>query len=344
MRLIPAACAVSAVLFAAVPVLADDNAPAVPKAVKLVDVVDELHAGKAREIFIEGPAVDADGSVLFSDEAHLPESRILKWDPAARKLTVWREKANRANGMTFDAEGRLITCEGSRNPGGARRVARRERDGTVTVLADSYGGKKLNSPNDAVVDRAGRVWFTDACYLKPKDDVEQDCEGVYRIDRPGTPQAKVVRVLGKGEVVRPNGIAVSTDEKTLYVSDSPGEKGVRELLLAYDIAADGSLSGRRVVYDFGPERGIDGMRLDRDGLIYGTAGAGAKSGIYVIDPRDRSSPGKLVMTVPLPETPGNCAWGGPDGRTLYVTASRGLYAIRFPARGSGLFPAALSAP
>ena len=329
--------AAPAALWAAADASADRAAP-MPRAERLVDVIDALHGGKDREIFVEGPAVDAAGNVLFSDEAHRPESRILKWDPAKRELTVWREKAGRANGMTFDRQGRLIACEGSRAPGGNRRVVRYETDGSLTVLADKHAGKKLNSPNDAVVDGQDRVWFTDPRYVGDRSDMEQESEAVYRIDHPGTDKSAVVRVLGKGEVLRPNGIAVSPDGSTLYVADSPADRGARRLLLAYRIGADGSLSGRRVLHDFGENRGVDGMRLDRSGRIYGTAGSGKTSGIYVFDPK-RPDNDTLVQVIPLPETPGNCGWGGPDGRTLYVAATRSLYALRLGTPGFGVFPA-----
>jgi len=258
-------------------------------------------------------------------------------------LTVGRENANRANGMTFDRQGRLLTCEGSRNPGGTRRVARYEADGKVTVLAETYDGKKLNSPNDVVVDAQDRVWFTDPRYVAG-DVLEQPGEFVYRIDNPGEAGAKTVRVLGPGEVVRPNGICVSPDGKTLYVADSPQStlEGSKRLLLAYDISADGSLANRRVVHDFGKGRGIDGMRVDRKGLIYGTAGVAGKTsdaGIYVFDPSPNIGGKSLLRVIPVPETPGNCCWGGEDGRTLYVTASRSLYAMRLDTPGYVVFPA-----
>jgi gluconolactonase len=305
---------------------------------KLLDVLDLLHAGAAREIFAEGPAVDERGAVFFTDESHLPESRILRYDPAAKALTVHRERAGRANGMTFDRRGRLIACEGSRAPGGNRRVARYEPDGSVTTLADRYNGRRLNSPNDVTVDQLNRVWFTDPRYIGPREDIEQDCEAVYRIDHPGTGRARVVRVLGRDWVARPNGIAVAANGATLYVADTPLSPGTRNRLLAFSIRADGSLTGGRIVVELGEGRGIDGFRLNRRGIIYAAVidrRDGGRSGIAEIDPNGAG----WVRLIPTPEVPGNCAWGGPDGRTLYVTASRSLYSLECETPGYVLYPA-----
>src|SRR5262245_27753167 len=163
--------------------------------------------------FLEGPAVDAAGNVFFSDIAG---NRILKMD-AKGVVTTFRADSGRTNGNCFDAEGRLISCEGGEQGPGRRRVVRTDlRTGEVTVLTEKYDGKRYNSPNDCCVDAAGRIWFTDPRYGADRTDLEMDVEGVYRVD----PAGKVTRMLTQKEIDRPNGIAVSPDNKTLYVIDS----------------------------------------------------------------------------------------------------------------------------
>src|SRR5262245_31064702 len=164
--------------------------------------------------FLEGPAADAAGNVFFSD---IQGSRILKMD-AKGTVTVFREDSGRTNGNTFDAQGRLISCEGAENgPGGRRRIVRTDmQTGKVEVLTERYEGKRYNSPNDVVVDVAGRIWFTDPLYAPDRSIMEHEYEAVYRIDTDG----KVTRVITQPAIGRPNGIAVTPDGKTLYVVDS----------------------------------------------------------------------------------------------------------------------------
>src|SRR5262245_80164 len=168
--------------------------------------------------FFEGPAVDEQGTVFFSD---ITGNRILKMT-ARGEVSVFREDSGRANGNAFDAQGRLISCEGfGLGPGGRRRLVRTEtKTGKITVLTERYDGKRYNSPNDVCVDGQGRIWFTDPRY-GDRSGMEMDVEGVYRID----PEGQVTRVLGQPDVQKPNGIAVSPDDKALYVVDSNDEKG-----------------------------------------------------------------------------------------------------------------------
>jgi gluconolactonase len=282
--------------------------------------------------FLEGPAVDGAGNVFFSDIAG---NRILKMD-AKGTVTTFRADSGRTNGNCFDAEGRLISCEGGEQGPGRRRIVRTDmKTGAVTVLTDKYDGKRYNSPNDCCVDGKGRIWFTDPRYAADRSDLEMDVEAVYCIDN-----GKVRRVLTQKEIDRPNGIAVAPDDKTLYVIDSHPKEGGNRKIWAFDLAGDGSLSRQRLVYDFGKGRGGDGMRVDVSGNLWVAAGINrprgnpgesldVPAGVYVISPA-----GKLLGRIPIPEDlVTNVAFGGRDLKTLYVTAGKTLY--RFPVAVSG---------
>lgn len=282
--------------------------------------------------FLEGPAVDAAHNVFFSDIAG---NRILKMD-AKGVVSVFRADSGRTNGNCFDAEGRLISCEGGEQGPGRRRIVRTDMtSGKSVVLTDKYEGKRYNSPNDCCVDDKGRNWFTDPRYGADRSDLELDVEGVYRIDGD-----KVTRMLTQKEIHRPNGIAVAPDGKTLYVIDSHPRVGGNRKIWAFDLSEEGELLKQRVVYDFGKGRGGDGMKVDMKGNLWVAAGinrprgnAGESldvpAGVYVISPR-----GKLLGRIPIPEDLiTNLAFGGPERKTLYVTAGRTVY--RFPVQESG---------
>jgi gluconolactonase len=287
--------------------------------------------------FLEGPAVDVAGNVFFSDIAG---NRILKMDKKGT-VTTFRADSGRTNGNCFDAEGRLISCEGGEQGPGRRRIVRTDlKTGEVTVLTDKYDGKRYNSPNDCCVDATGRVWFTDPRYGADRTDLEMDVEAVYCIDATG----KVKRMLTQKEIDRPNGIAVAPDNKTLYVIDSHPKVGGNRKIWAFDLAADGSPSKQRLVYDFGKGRGGDGMRVDVDGNLWVAAGINrprgnpgesldVPAGVYVISPQ-----GKLLGRIPIPEDlTTNVAFGGPDRKTLYVTAGKSLYRIKLKVEGFAVF-------
>jgi gluconolactonase len=291
---------------------------------------DTAPATAAVVCFLEGPAVDASGNIFFSDIAG---NRILKMDPKG-VVTTFRADSGRTNGNCFDAEGR---CEGGEQGPGRRRMVRTDmKTNEVTMLTDKYDGKRYNSPNDCCVDAKGRIWFTDPRYGADRSDLEMDVEAVYCIDGTG----KVKRMLTQKEIDRPNGIAVSPDDKTLYVIDSHPKVGGNRKIWAFDLAADGSLSKQRVVYDFGKGRGGDGMRVDMKGNLWVAAGINkprgnegealdVPAGVYVISPE-----GKLLGRIPIPEDLiTNVAFGGPERKTLYVTAGKTLY--RFPVNVSG---------
>jgi gluconolactonase len=272
----------------------------------------------------EGPVWDGSG-LLYT---RIQESRIMRYDPAANACTVWRENTNCANGMTLDRQRRLYACEGGAEVD-ARRVVRFEDDGGVTVLADGFEGKRLNIPNDIVVDPDGCVWFTDPYYEGAagpwsfdRANRELDHDSVYRLDPlPGGGSYEIHRVTF--DTTRPNGLLFSLDYKTLYVAQSGREPSELRQLRAYPLAAGKSLGRHEVLHDFGEHRGIDGMRLDAEGNIVATAGwerGGPGPLIYVFAPS-----GQVLETHPVPCTrPTNCAFGGDGLSTLYVTTIEGF--------------------
>ncbi len=305
-----------------------------PKGLVAADTVADT---AATVCFLEGPAVAADGTVYFSDIAG---NRILTMDPHG-KVSVFRADSGRTNGNTFDREGRLISCEGGEQGVGRRRMVRTDlKTGEIAVLTDRYDGKRYNSPNDVCVDSRGRIWFTDPYYGTDRQHLEMDVEGVYRIDTDG----KVTRVLTQKELDRPNGIAVTPDARTLYVIDSHPRPGGNRKVWAFDLDAGGAPGKRRPVYDFSPGRGGDGMRLDTQGNLWVAAGISVKRGpgetlenppgVYVISPQ-----GTLLGRIPVPENLiTNLAFGGPDRKTLYVTAGKTLYRMPVNVAGYAVYP------
>ncbi len=288
--------------------------------------------------FLEGPAWHAAGDLYFSD---ITGNRILKMAPGGA-VSVFRADSGRTNGNTFDAEGRLISCEGAEfGPGGRRRVVRTDlTTGEVEVLTDRFEGKRYNAPNDVCVDRQGRVWFTDPYYWTDRDSLEMGCEAVYCIDG-----GAVRRVVSQGDIGRPNGLAITPDNKTLYVVDSHNVAGGNRKIWAFDVVADGTLKNQRLIFDFGRGRGGDGMRLDRQGNLWVAAGvlqarhshetAEVQTGIHVISPE-----GKLLGRIPIPEdTLTNLTFGGPEFKTLFVTAGKTLFRIEVNVSGYSLYPA-----
>jgi gluconolactonase len=294
---------------------------------------DTTLAPAAVVCFLEGPAVDALGNVFFSDIAG---NRILKLDPQG-SITTFRADSGRTNGNCFDAQGRLISCEGGEQGIGRRRMVRTDmKTGEITVLTERYDGKRYNSPNDCCVDAKGRIWFNDPRYSPDRSDLEMDVEAVYCINERG----KVSRKLTQKEIDRPNGIAVSPDDTTFYLIDSHPKIGGNRKIWAFDLGADGALSKQRLVYNFGKGRGGDGMRVDMKGNLWVAAGINhprgnrgesleVPAGVYVISPD-----GKLLGRIPIPEDLiTNLAFGGPERKTLYVTAGKTVY--RFPVNVSG---------
>jgi len=249
--------------------------------------------------FTEGPAADAQGNVYFTD---IPNNRILKWSVDG-KLTVFREDSRGANGLFFDKQGNLLACEG-----GGRQLVSIKPDGEVTVLCDRYQGKRFNSLNDLWIDPKEGVYFTDPRYGK-RDDLEQDGEHVYYLS---PDRKKVIRVIN--DMVRPNGIVGTADGKKLYVADHGGNK-----TWVYKINPDGTLSNKRL---FAPE-GSDGMTIDKEGNVYLTTDVVA---VY-------NKHGRKIEQIVVPEQPANVCFGGPDKRTLFITARTSLYAVRMRVQG-----------
>lgn len=272
--------------------------------------------------FTEGPTVAPDGSVYFTE---IVNQRIMKLGTDG-KLTVFRENSNVANGLLFDTDGRLIACEGAtfQRPGvkvsGNPRVTRTDmKTGQIEVLADNFEGKPLTGPNDVTIDSKGRLYFT-----------ELSGAAVYRIDAPG----KIVRILAAPDVQSPNGIQISPDDRMLYLVEANQAQGGARLIRAYDLQADGSVTNMRVHFDFSPGRSADGMSIDVEGNLWASAGLNhsrgtaetldTKCGIHVISPQ-----GKRIKFIPIVEdTITNNAFGGPDMKTLYITAGKNLYRVR----------------
>ena len=296
--------------------------------------IEKIESGRT---FTEGPIYMRDGYLLHSD---VPENTIFKWTPDGvaspfRKPSGFDGTGAPAgafigsNGITMDKEGRLIVCEH-----GNRRVTRLEKDGTVTVLASEYQGKKLNSPNDAVYKSDGALYFTDPPYGFPTEDKDPRKElpysGIFRL------KDGKLQLLAK-ELKRPNGIGFSPDEKYLYISNSDP---LKKIWMRYEVKPDGTLGTGKVFYDVTKEttEGLpDGLKLDKQGNLYGSGPAG----IWVISPE-----GKLLGNINPPETPANCAWGkysvGADtgkmtadeeAKTLYMTARTGVYRVQLSVAG-----------
>jgi gluconolactonase len=287
--------------------------------------------------FLEGPAWHPSGDLYFSD---ISGNRILKLSPDG-SVSTFREDSGRTNGNTFDAEGRLISCEGSEfGAGGRRRVVRSNvATGQFEVLTERFEGKRYNSPNDVCVDHRGRIWFTDPYYSADFDSLEMGCEAVYCIEG-----HTVRRAASQPQIGRPNGLAITPDDKTLYVVDSHNVAGGNRKIWAFDVTADGSLANQRLLFDFGRGRGGDGIRLDRQGNLWIAAGvlkprnlhetAEVQTGIYVVSPQ-----GKLLGRIPIPEDVlTNLTFAGADFKTLYVTAGKTLFRVEVNVSGYSLWP------
>jgi gluconolactonase len=310
-------------------------------------------------LWAEGPAWSGQGRYLvFSD---IPNNVQLRWNEDDGRVTVFRSPSNNTNGNSFDFQGRQLSCEHL-----MRRVVRYEHDGSATVIADSFGGKRLNSPNDVVAQPDGSYWFTDPPYGGQLYEGQPDVaggpsnlsgrvnprrgqpaglgnfrrelpHGVYRVD----PSGKVDLVIPEEQVPNPNGLAFSPNRTRLYVASTgkgPGDTGPggKGELYAFDVGANNRLSNGKLFSDCmvnGVKCGPDGLRCDVDGNIWSASNAGRAvgySGVLVFNPE-----GRLIGRIRLPEVCANVAFGGPKGNRLFMAASQSLYAVHVATQGAG---------
>ncbi|MBC2774706.1 SMP-30/gluconolactonase/LRE family protein [Rhizobium sp. AQ_MP] len=272
--------------------------------------VDLLYTGGR---WLEGPVyVPAARHLLFSD---IPNNRVMRYDEVNDTVATFQAPSNFANGHTLDREGRVISCEHF-----TRRVTRREHDGSLTVLADRFEGKLLNSPNDVIADSKGNIWFTDPSYgiSTPYEgslaESEIGSHNVYRLRPDGQLDAMVT------DLVQPNGLALSPDEATLFVVDS-GVEPAR--LMKYELSSEGNLNPG-ILFSECSNGMYDGLRLDSAGYIWTSAG----DGVHCLDHN-----GRVIGKILIPETVSNVCFGGPDRNRLYITATRNLYAVYLNASG-----------
>ena len=270
----------------------------------------------------EGPAWD--GQALYYTA--IDHDEIRRFDPVTGEISVVYGDTGATNGLIFGSDGTLYGCAG-----GARQMLRFNADGSRDVLADSFEGKRLNSPNDLVLDSQGRIWFTDPRY-GDESDRELDHDSVYRITPPVSGEGAWQIERMTFDTTKPNGILLGWDEQTLYVAQSDHNPAAPRQLRAYPILADGTLGECRVLHDFGAWRGIDGMRWDSEGNIVATCGTerggpGPSITVFATD-------GTVLEEHRLPaDDPTNCHFGGENRDILFVTTMNGrLYRIANPGR------------
>ncbi|WP_171128408.1 MULTISPECIES: SMP-30/gluconolactonase/LRE family protein [unclassified Ruegeria] len=266
----------------------------------------------------EGPVWHAAGRyLLWSD---IPNNRILRWDETDGSVSVFRQPSNNSNGQTVDRQGRLVTCEHL-----TRRVTRTEHDGSITVIADRFEGRRLNSPNDVVVKSDGSVWFTDPSYGILMDyegdraEPEQDGCHVYRV----SPEGEIARVAD--DYLKPNGLAFSPDESSLYIADTgvTHDEGGPRHIRRHSVNADGTLSGGEVFAEC-TEGLFDGFRVDTDGRIWSSAA----DGVHCLSPE-----GQLIGKVEIPEMVGNVCFGGAKLNRLFICGTTSLYSVYLNVNG-----------
>lgn len=292
----------------------------------------------------EGPAYFPEGGYLLCSD--IPNNRIMKFDEKDGSFTVFRAPANYANGNARDRQGRLVTCEHSVT----RRVTRTEKDGTITVLADKFEGKRLNAPNDVVVKSDDSIWFTDPLFgingewEGSRAQPEQATTNVYRLGTDGQLTAVIT------DIMNPNGLAFSPDERKLYVVEWRGTPN--RSIWSFDVNADGTVSGKTKLIDAADQGALDGFRVDRDGNLWcgwGSNGALAAEstevggrrvyqlrgksedldGVMIFNPQ-----GKPIGFIRLPERCANLTFGGPKNNRLYMTSSHSIYALYVEAHGA----------
>ncbi len=296
----------------------------------------EIHDERFRQLIVGSAALEelysdcrwAEGPVWFADLncliwSDIPNQRMLRWAPEGG-VSVFRSPSNFVNGNTRDRQGRLVSCEH-----GGRRVSRTEIDGSITVLADRYQGKRLNSPNDVVVRSDGSVWFTDPTYGIKSDyegyrsEPEQATRNVYRLDPETGALDAVVTDFGQ-----PNGLAFSPDETKLYVADSASSHDVRapRHIRVFDVVDNKHLTNGRVFCSL--DNGLpDGFRVDINGNVWTSAG----DGVHCFSPD-----GALLGKILVPQTVANLTFGGPRKNRLFITATKSLYSVFLATNGVAL--------
>jgi gluconolactonase len=292
---------------------------------ELAKIVESAEAERLATgfVFTEGPLWHPDGHWLFVD---VRASLIYRLVPGGQPEVI-REQSGGSNGMTFDLQGRRLICEGDN-----RQVTRLEPDGTYTPLAQRLGGKRINRPNDIVTRSDGSIYFTDPAGRLPQAERELDFSGVHRIAPDGTLSNAT------SETEYPNGLAFSPDERLLYVAitrrddgciaeKERGEVCTHQFIRAFDVAPDGSLSNNRIFAEmFSAADGVpDGMKVDAEGRVYCTG----SEGCWVFD-----AAGNHLGIIHLPEIPANCAWGGPENRTMLFTARTSVYTLQMKTPGT----------
>jgi gluconolactonase len=305
-------------------------------------VLDRVFGGACA--LTEGVATGPDGMVYFSDITFTTickdasgkfaqAGNIWKYDPKTKQATIFRSPSGMSNGMKFDAEGNLIIAEGA-DFGGRRLTKTDMKTGRSYILSGLYNGQPYNALNDLTIDEKGRIYFTDPRYLG-WEPMNQPLQAVYRLD----PDGKVTRLIT--DAGKPNGVQVSPDQKTLYVLAhdngahdflAKGETSQKGLMacLAYDLSSDGTVGKRRVVVDWLPNDGGDGMTVDVDGNLYIAVRSEAAPGLYVYAPDGK----QLAYVSTGKELPTNVAFGwGDDANLLYLTSGKSLYTIRMAKQG-----------
>ena len=254
--------------------------------------------------FTEGPVWNPSGYLLFSD---IPANTIFKWVPG-EGTTEYMKPSGHSNGLTYDQDGRLVLAQHD----GA--VAKANEDGSVEVLVQSYQGKRLNSPNDLVVSSGGAIYFTDPPYGVSEEDKELDFQGIYRYT-----EEEGLKLLN-GDFVRPNGIALSPDEKRLYVNDSKHNH-----IRVFHLKNDGTLDKGWVFAEMKSDQpgAADGMKIDAKGNVYSTG----PGGLWIFSPE-----GSLIQKVDTPRLT-NLAWGGKEGKTLFMTSPKAVYKLKMKTKG-----------
>ena len=310
-------------------------------------------------LWTEGPAWSSQGKYLVWSD--IPNNRQMRWLEDDGHVSVFRHPSNNSNGNTFDAQGRQLSCEHL-----TRRVVRYEHDGSITIIADAYQGKRLNSPNDVAVHKDGSIWFTDPPYGGQLYEGAPDAKGgatnpagrlnpragqpaeigrftrelptnVYRVD----PDGRVDLVVSEDLVPDPNGLTFSPDYTKLYVASTgrgPGDKGPggKGEVYSFDIGADNRASNRKLFSDCvidGVKCGPDGLRCDVEGNLWVASNAGRTvgySGVTVWSPQ-----GKLLGRIRIPEVCGNITFGGPKRNRLFMAASQSIYAVYVGTQGAG---------